>query len=79
VSDVSKDVITKLQKAGITKIPTVNVINSNELQHALKRHGINSTTLSNVEIPLTKSDFKHIPNILKNYDTVHISSKLNKR
>ena len=79
VSDVSNDVLEKLKSAGVNEQPKINVINSNELQHAIKRHWIASKTLSSNEVPLTKADFKHIPEIIKNPDSIHISPKPNRR
>lgn len=79
VSDVSNDVLEKLKSAGVNEQPKINVINSNELQHAIKRHWITSKTLSSNEVPLTKADFKHIPEIIKNPDSIHISPKPNRR
>ncbi len=79
VSNVSENVINKLKDSWEKTIPTVHVINSNELQHAIKRHGVNSKTLSSIEVPLTKSDFKHIPDIIKSPDSVHVSPKKSNR
>ena len=57
----------------------VHSIDDAHIAHAMKQHGNEAVERSRGQIAITESDFEKIPDILRNYDNLDVSSNTNKQ